>query len=714
MQYTYFCINIQRPPPPLFHKTNNEYRFRYLISGIKDEGIPCVYLPEPPKDKKQALDFGGKWVKQPLPEKWKEWLKWEKDKNGNLSLYHDDYEWHPLRAAFANQEWERRINGVWIWLNEKGTRKLFYLTGLHYFMLQWWPVTFKMEYRDVHRELFYWIQFWMEDEYSLGGIFGTHRQWAKSVILGVWGIEGITRTPNGHLGEQGETNESIKRFYKSHQLFGFKRLVDFFTPEYDKGGLQTGGIDFVVGGKRNKRLTEEELELGIESHVDYGKADVNMYNGATLTHYIGEESGKVKEVVIYDRHTAVTSALRERNGKAFHASTSDDIDPKCKTFKQMVMDSDYNFRTPNGETKSGLYFAFMPAQYSFNGRKVQFDEYGFPNTEANTKTIMAMRKDLEGDPNAYTMFCRKYPMTIAEYFYLDSNKCQFDSKVLQDVMHHIAENPNLVIRGNLEWVGGEECGKVYFEPCSTGKVEMHRIPEEADRNQILDNGVQAGIYRYSALHDHKACSATDPIQFKVIDMAGGGSRKSKGVILVKTKYNSALEGELTPELRQERRDKKYPYRTGVYAMRYAHRPLEPEEYFAVALKTCFFFGIKMLVEKQCGALLIDYFEKRGCYDLIMMKPDIARTSDRYNQETPGINASTGTTQIYTGMLARYIKWFGHTIPFHGVAEDFLSFDPYNTLEFDDSVTAGYVELAEQDSSIMETPEPVDISAFNRL
>jgi hypothetical protein len=33
----------------------------------------------------------------------------------------------------------------------------------------------------------------------------------------------------------------------------------------------------------------------------------------------------------------------------------------------------------------------MPAQFSFNGRKVEFDEYGFPNTEENLKVINAMR-----------------------------------------------------------------------------------------------------------------------------------------------------------------------------------------------------------------------------------------------------------------------------------------------------------------------------------
>lgn len=717
----------------MYNKTDNEYRFLYLVTGIRDNGIPCVYLPKegyPDHDKldpdkipkKDILDFDGRWVKQPLPEKWKEWKEWEYERNKLLvtrlkdaAIYHDDYEWHPLRAEFANREWERRMAGVWIWLNEKGEKKLFYLTGLHYFMLQWWPVTFKMEYRDVHRELFYWIQYWMEDPYSLGGVFGTHRQWAKSVILGVWGIEGVTRTPFGHLGEQGETAESIKSFYSKHQLFGFKRLIDFFTPEYDKNGLQTNGIDFVVSGKRNKRLSEEELGLGIEAHVDYGKADVNRYNGQTLTHYIGEESGKVKEVPVYDRHIAVSSALRERNGKAFHASTSDDIDPKCKTFKKMVMDSDFNQRMPNGETKSGLYFAFMPAQYSFNGRKVEFDEYGFPNTEENMKVIMAMRKELEDDPAAYTMFCRKYPTTITEYFYVDSNKCQFDARVLQDAVQRCDENPHLFVRGNLVWQGGKRFGKVVWEADqANGKFQLSQMPDMADQNQILDKGESMGSYRFSCQNDQKYASGTDPIQFKVVQLAGGGSRRSNAVFYIKRKYDHLLEGELTPALKQERRDNKYAYKTGIPVMRYGNRPLDPDEYFEDSLMACWFFGIRMLIEKTCGELMIKYFENAGCADFVMDRPAITRTSDRYNQETQGIAASAASTQMYTNMISKDVKYFGHRYPFRELPEDLLQFDPYNTLEYDDSVAWGLTLIAEQDTSILQVPEAKDISMYNRL
>jgi hypothetical protein len=312
------------------------------------------------------------------------------------------------------------------------------------------------------------------------------------------------------------------------------------------------------------------------------------------------------------------------------------------------------------------------------------------------------------------MFCRKYPMTITEYFYVDSNKCQFDARVLQDAVQRCDENENLSIRGNLRWEGGIRFGKVIWEAHPNGKFQLIQLPSAADQNQIIDYGETRGIFRYSTTNNHKYCSGTDPIQFKVVQLAGGGSRRSNAVFYVKSKYDHLLEGELTPTLKEERRKDKYPYKTGIPMIRYAYRPLDPDEYFEDALMSCWFFGIKILIEKTCGELMIKYFENAGCADFVMDRPAITRTSERYNQETQGIAASSGGTQMYTNMISKDVKYFGHRYSVRELPEDLLQFDPYNTLEFDDSVAWGLTLVAEQDTSILEVPEPKDISCFSRL
>ena len=105
----------------MFNKTSNPYKFKYIQTGIKGEGIQEVYLPPIPKDKSKILDFGGKWERIPLSDEYEEWLEWERDKNCDsrgkytkdkrgkeIDPYHEDYIFHPKHVELADQEWDRR------------------------------------------------------------------------------------------------------------------------------------------------------------------------------------------------------------------------------------------------------------------------------------------------------------------------------------------------------------------------------------------------------------------------------------------------------------------------------------------------------------------------------------------------------------------------------------------------------------------------------
>ena len=712
----------------MFQKTNNPYEFKYIITGIRGEGIKEVYLPEVPKSKSQILDFGGKWVKQPLPSAYEDWHDWEnernllpsgkyrKDKRGiDIDFYHDEYEWHPDHLAFANQEWDRRINGVWIYLTQNGQKKPFYLTGLYYFILQWWKLDFEYKYMDSQREVFYWIQYWEEDPASMGGIYGTRRQVSKSVTLGAWAFERTSRVRNAQLGMQGESDKKIKKFYEDKIRQGFLNIqLDFFIPRYDMNGFQTGGIKFQAQKKRNQRLKQEELDSALNSSIDYGIADINYYNSATLTGYVGEEPGKVEEVNIYERHDAVKPALMRRKGKAFYGSTADTISEKTmNNYKKLVLQSDFSKKKENGQTLSGLYFMFLPAHHA-GGTDLSdpmdgFDEYGFPTSEKNHKAIMSDREYYKDDPKKYSSLCRQFPTTISEYFYTSGEKCQFNLKVLQDTLQYVDENENHTTRVDFATEGGLEDGNIYFEHSAKGACLISAQPEPNKRNLVLDNGKHAGKYRFSPLNDSEYCMGTDPIDYGTT-VSG---KSSTPVIYVKRKYNPLLEGELTPAVMLERKLNKYAYQTGVPVCRYAYRPTDPYEYYEYVIKLCRFYGCKIHIEKTRGMGLIRYMEERGYADFVMIRPDITRTSTRYEQAGQGTSASMGLTQIYTGLIARDVDYFGHCYPFRDQLDDLLHFDPKNTLEHDDSVAWGFTLLAEYDDTINHSNEEYDLTALNR-
>jgi hypothetical protein len=727
----------------LLEKTNNIYIFSYLLTSITGKGIPHIYLPEvPPKE--EILDFNGRWIKQELPSDWEEWKEKEEFENFKIKAHNEKQrarmekglEYLPLQdeylhdkiEAFKEQEWIRRINGVWFYNTVNGVKTPTYITGLHYFLLQWWPVPFEVEYRDTDREIGYWIQYWEEDPYAIGGLLGMMRQYGKSVWLGCWGFERTSRTKNAHLGMQGENDKKISSFYEKNILYPFDRLIDFFTPQYYKAGQNKESIEFVATKKRNTRLSREDMDKFINSKIDYGIADINRYNGETLHGYIGEESGKVIDVDIYERHRKVVPAMRRRKGKMFYASTSDEINPKAKSFRQLVYDSDFGKKKENGETKSGLLFAFIPSQHAHHPTMGinPFDEFGIPLSERNLKAILDNRKSYEDNPAYYTMLCRQNPITIDEYFYADANKCLFNVRVIQEARNRCYENPNITGMVDFVWEGGKEFGKIMTIPGDTCTItSIIHDPEE--RNLILDRGAEFGPYRYFPMNDKKYVMGLDPIQHKIIP--GDTGRKSKPIAFVKRRYDNEVDG-IPPEgvpwtLYKAVRagyapdpvtgiKQKYMYKTGIPTLRYDYRPNDPVVFYENILKICWYYGIKVLVELQYGAGLISYFEEKGCAAFIMKRPDITRTSKRYNQETDGVSASTGTTQIFTSLIAHDVEYYGHMYPFIELLDDLLKFDPYDTLEFDDSVAWGLTLLAEQDKVVESKPVDISMGAFSRF
>jgi L-ascorbate metabolism protein UlaG (beta-lactamase superfamily) len=108
------------------------------INGIE------FLAPPPPKDKKLIINYNKpikqqKWVRQELPDYWKELRleekkiqeqEWKEVQNGDrLKITHVN----PLLERYRQEEWRRRKHGVHIMI--KG--QCIYLTGAWYYYLQW-------------------------------------------------------------------------------------------------------------------------------------------------------------------------------------------------------------------------------------------------------------------------------------------------------------------------------------------------------------------------------------------------------------------------------------------------------------------------------------------------------------------------------------------------------------------------------------------------
>src|SRR6185369_5432016 len=116
----------------MFQETKNPYQLKYLITAITGQGIPCVYLPQVPSDKKIHFFNEQKWTRPSPTETIKKAIR-EYAKRVQL----DPNYIHPLQSEinrWADQEWDRSEEGFWFWNNSTPT----YITGFYYWYLTAW------------------------------------------------------------------------------------------------------------------------------------------------------------------------------------------------------------------------------------------------------------------------------------------------------------------------------------------------------------------------------------------------------------------------------------------------------------------------------------------------------------------------------------------------------------------------------------------------
>lgn len=698
----------------MFAKTDNPYRFRYLITGIKGDGIKEVYLPPVPAESEILFKKANKFVKPQPSEQLKEWMEelvYERNRKRQGGDYvHQDWI-HPHQEeinAWEDQEWERSLNGIWFW--NKGVAT--YMTGRHYKYLTAWDPGFEVEYRETDKETFYWIQFWEDDNRSFGGLLNTLRREGKSSKIGFWIMDRTSTNENHLAGMQGEDNTKIKDFYEKHVMEPFYRMPYYYQPIYDTTTLQKKGIVFNEPPRRHQRRTASKRHV-LRSRMDYRTSEENKYDQAKLHSFAHEEMGKTMSANVHKRWGFIKPCLMQGKfivGKHFGGTTVEYMDTASKggkAYQKLCMESDYNIRTANDETVSGLYAALMPADCAVEGF---FDEFGHPDRQAAMKWILAGRDAIKNNPADYASLVRKYPTNWREVFYVSAEDCEFNIKILQDRKSDLMMDPVPIRRFILEWENKQRFSKVVMVDHPHGWFKTAKIftgDEAKWYNNVARRmekrinprtGVQELMQVYSPLNDDKLAIGVDPIDHGVVieDSALGedgfvSRRKSRPVLIVKRKYDSSIDGPLTQELLIERAESKYPYKTGIDISMMDNRPEDPNIFFERALMVAWLLGCSMSVESQKPGL-INWCRDAGCEDFVQMKyvsdPNHVKRSDMVH----GTSASQMMIQEYTGLLATDVQYFGHTYPFLEIVDDLLAFKPRDTQQYDYAVAKGWLEI----------------------
>lgn len=554
-------------------------------------GVDCVTQELKPVEilKRSSKKEEQYWEAHALPEDWEERLEQEKLeaqrlKNAGLDDNYTDVELDKIRE----REWNRRIYGVWFMNN--GTPV--YLTGTYYFYLTYWQLdTGLPDFRIIDWEYFMFWAYISYDPKCYGMIEICKRRNGKTARAACIIYEIISRTKRALGGMQSMNEQAAKDIFDLAVIPAFQQLPEFFIPTYDtsKGSTPKGELVFTQTSVKGKKALLNLKTEQLNSRINYKDAKPKAYDGKKTKLLILDESGKVEHDVV-ERHLIVKKCCvdNRRNiiGKMIVTSTVEEMGIKFR-FKTLWEWSDQENREADGQTKSGLYRFFVPAD-----RSGGYNKYGYPYENDTRQAILTEREKLKNNPRDLFNEIRKEPLTIEEAFKVSNDECHFNQILLEDIHSTLTwSGKENYEQGNIEYIDGIPYNQDSFKGVHWVKSKQGRWFKRKDFEQP-QNAYTKRSNTFYPNNKVRFASACDPFQLDVTE----DSRNSKLASHVKQRF--APEGQGSPLNK-------------AYVLRYYARPKLVAMSHEDMIKQCLFTGGDILIENAKDGGMIKTFENNG-------------------------------------------------------------------------------------------------------
>jgi len=674
----------------------------------KGEAFIRCYLPPVPK--KEDILFSDLpiseqyWKRTPLPEWWGELLLEETKAKENNPKY-----FNPKLQKFRNQEWLRRLNGVWFMNNGKPT----YLTGACYYYINWWRADHEQNggypiYNDEIRKRYYFRQICWEDPKCLGYLLIGSRGFGKTTEESSSMVESITKPPRRRQAViQSKSEDDAKKVFLNKIRPSYNDLPEFFKPVSNHGSIPDKMLSFyrdLVRGKKAKLSTftdEDELQ----NTLWYSAAKEKQLSGQSISDLFNDEIGVTdpkKEADVYIRNQVNRFCVYRNHVKVgiIRATTTvEEMDKGGAQCKNVWDDSDITQRTANGFTKSGLY-RYMVSDID-SSTQYQ-DKYGFINKEKAKEFHDNERLARKDDHLELNSYIRKYPRDETELFTKPANKCHFDAHTLTQRLKSISEDINKPYRqGNFEWENNIRYSRIVFEPCmhDSGTFEadkdtyekfcpkcrfhinINTFPSQGEQNNVEIQNI-GGREFYVPKNQLKYTAGADPYQNSFVINEGKGS---KAGFYIKRKYDYLID---PPDKAM------YMHVTNAPSLEYLYRAGDVYEMYEDIFKACWFHGCEVLPEANKIGLQ-KWLEEYYPYFLIKRPKGLTQTDPTSAKVDNGLNSSQPVINAYTDAIEYDVKNNVHKYPFPRQLYQLLHFDNSNTQKFDAAVAWGFTLLGEQ-------------------
>jgi len=382
-----------------------------------------------------------------------------------------------------------------------------------------------------------------------------------------------------------------------------------------------------------------------------------------LSDYTVVHNTRESQEDIFDRWNVVKECQSigdEIVGFSIHPTTVEEANAvTISNFRRLCEQSRFEqINELTGQTASGLRTLFIPA---YDGMKGFIDKHGLsvisnptPDQAAFIKKnygakdfISSQRQILlsKGTPTAmrqYHRFVELFPTTYAECFQGASTSIGFNTVKINDQLAELYRltGKDKPIRGNFEFEGGDQTGKVVFKENPDGRFLLsHMPPEEIRSKRVLKDGI------YYPAFPGKYVAGGDPFEFSTKTEAQLRESRERmsdggGAVLRLRDMNIDPDNKEVSE-----------WETYNIVCTYRYRPAG-SEYSWDMIKMCVYFGSMMYLENNIKTLWRDFIEFGfGGYLL----HDIDNVTGKI-VEKPGFWAGAAANQDRFNSVRDYIEY----------------------------------------------------------
>lgn len=696
----------------------------YPLPSLPEERSEILFVDEKPENAywQRITDYRDIWYRfiPHFTKLYQQATLYDQDEN-LISLNKDDSD-YILRIY--EQEMRRRRQGVWF----KNFNEFVYLTGNHYFLLQWCKMMRPdgkdyPDYREFQRDYFYLLDLCWKQDHVLGLFVSKPK---KTGITNIhWSgyyLNKATMTKGRNLAAMNLDERICAKMFRDHFMYSFNGLPPAFKPLIKSKAEGEGNITFGrlhSNSKRGRLITasdDEELNTSVFAVPTKPKAcDVARMDDVWI-----DEPPKIRgigEIFRTNKQSVKLQSLMV--GRMWFTSyTPEESNDAFKEAREIYLNSEKKTISPSSDnqTKSGMICWHIPAFRAWEGC---FNKHGKCNEKEAIRRNQAERDKVKHDPRELLAVTRQYANDKKEAWATGAAGSTFDPHRIADLLADLeieqAHSPdNDYIEGNYVWTNplweipgrrpkGHFC-PVKFVPLTEEQLERgergkirsyHSIPSIL-QNQVLQNG-----------RDEWG-NLLPPKQFSFF---GGGDP---------TNYAAAsevIEGSKNAYLTINLQDESLDSRLGKVASKiifseYYDRPELPDEACEDLIKEIIYTGKLNIVEANAPYIATRIMEEGLGYFMIVKDENGILTTwkrhmglpnepDKTYQliRTTGNAASKDMLETLVRLIKNYLqkpgagyKDYGKTIKSIRLLTQIADFDSEDTRLYDLVMALGYTLL----------------------